>query len=62
MESGGLRVGSEKFGSRGLGSVELGSGGWSQESWGEGVGVRASGEVGSRSLELGGSWGRGCFG
>ena len=68
-----LGVGSEKLGSRGgvrgLGSAELRSGGWSQESWDQGGlgsaelwlegGVRASGEVGSRRLELGGNWGRG---
>ena len=40
------------MGSGGLGSAEL---------WLEG-GVRASGEVGSRRLELGGGWGRGCWG
>ena len=42
LESENLRlgVGSEKLGSRGgvrgLGSAELGSGGWSQESWDQG--------------------------
>ena len=47
VEIGGLESG--KLGSGGLGLAEL----WLED------GVRASGEVGSRRLELGGGWGRG---
>ena len=52
-------VGVGGVGIRGLESGKLGSGGLgSAELWLEGR-VRASGEVGSRRLELGGGWGRG---